>query len=67
MKTLIHAPTLQIHGALDPCVLPRVARASEQYVAGHYEWRELPDTGHFPHVEAPELIAGEVLRWAKGV
>jgi pimeloyl-ACP methyl ester carboxylesterase len=34
-------------------------------VIAQYEWRPLPGIGHFPHLEAPELVTGEILRWAK--
>ncbi len=61
----IATPTLHLHGALDPAVLPRTAQGSGRYVAGLYEYRLLPDVGHFPHVEVPDLITGEILRWAK--
>lgn len=58
-------PTLHLHGALDTAVLPRTAQGSGRYVVAPYEWRLLPDVGHFPHVEVPDLITGEILRWAK--
>lgn len=61
----IGTPTLQMHGELDPFVLPRTAQGSGRYVAGRYEWRLLPGVGHFPHVEAPDLVTGEMLRWIK--
>ena len=62
----INIPTLHLHGALDTAMLPRTAQGSSRYVSGPYEWRLLDDVGHFPHVEAPDLVGGEVLRWAKG-
>jgi pimeloyl-ACP methyl ester carboxylesterase len=65
MAAAVRAPTLQVHGALDTCVLPRVAQGSEQYVAGPYEWREMPGVGHFPHVEAPGLLTTELMHWCK--
>jgi pimeloyl-ACP methyl ester carboxylesterase len=65
MTTPITAPTLQLHGALDTCVLPRTAQGSGQYVAADYEWRMLEEVGHFPHQEVPELVTGELLRWCK--
>jgi pimeloyl-ACP methyl ester carboxylesterase len=65
MAAPISAPTLQLHGALDPYVLPATARASGQYVAGAYEWRELPGIGHFPAEEAPEQVSAEIVRWAR--
>jgi len=58
-------PTLQLHGALDTAILPRTAQGSGRYVIAQYEWRLLDGVGHFPHVEAPEVVLGEVLRWAK--
>ena len=61
----IVTPTLQLHGAADPAILPRTAQGSGRYVIATYEWRILPDIGHFPHLECPELITGEILRWIK--
>ena len=63
----IVAPTLQLHGALDTAVLPRTAQGSGRYVLGEYEWRMIPNAGHFPHQETPDLVTGEVIRWAKAL
>ena len=65
MRRPVTAPVLHLHGALDGCVLPGTARGSGQYVSGEYEWHVLDGVGHFPHSEAPELISGELIRWAK--
>jgi pimeloyl-ACP methyl ester carboxylesterase len=59
------APTLQLHGALDTAVLPRTAQGSGRYVLAEYEWRLIQGCGHFPHLETPDLVTGEILRWAK--
>jgi pimeloyl-ACP methyl ester carboxylesterase len=70
VKRLQHpvtVPTLHLHGALDTAMLPRTAQGSGRYVTAPYEWRLLDGVGHFPHVEAPDLVSGEVLRWAKGI
>ncbi|HEV2088759.1 MAG TPA: alpha/beta hydrolase [Cryptosporangiaceae bacterium] len=65
MQGPITAPTLQLHGALDTCMLPRTAQGSGRYVAGPYEWRMLADVGHFPQAEAPDRVTAELLHWAK--
>jgi pimeloyl-ACP methyl ester carboxylesterase len=64
MAAPVTAPTLQLHGAADTCVLPDTARGSDRYVAGAYEWRELPGVGHFPHEEAPEEVTAAIAAWA---
>ena len=61
----VEAPTLQLHGALDGCARASSAQGSGRYVAAAYEWRVLEGVGHFPHEEAPELVTGELVRWAK--
>jgi pimeloyl-ACP methyl ester carboxylesterase len=65
MRVPIVAPTLQLHGALDPVMLPGTALGSGRYVIAPYEWRLLNGVGHFPHREAPGLITSEIIRWAK--
>ncbi len=65
MAEPVRTPTLQLHGADDVCTLARTAQGSGRYVAAEYEWRALPGIGHFPHEEAPDLVSGELIRWAK--
>ena len=64
MAAPVTAPTLQLHGALDPCVLPSTAEGSDRYVAGSYEWRCLPQVGHFLQEEAPETVSRAIADWA---
>ena len=64
MAAPVTAPTLQLHGALDPAVLPRTAAGSDRYVAGTYRWRELPGVGHFPHEEAAPEVTTAIADWA---
>jgi pimeloyl-ACP methyl ester carboxylesterase len=66
MAAPITAPTLQLHGELDPSVLVSTARGSGRYVAGAYEWRELPGIGHFPQEEAPDAVSKAIAAWAAG-
>jgi pimeloyl-ACP methyl ester carboxylesterase len=65
MRGPIVAPTLQLHGSVDPVVLPATALGSGRYVIAAYQWRLLPGVGHFPHREAPDLVSGEIIRWMK--
>ena len=65
LQAPIRTPVLQLHGALDRCVLPSTAQGSGTFVTGDYEWRLLDGVGHFPQDEAPELVSGELIRWAK--
>jgi pimeloyl-ACP methyl ester carboxylesterase len=65
MQQPLVTPTLQLHGERDIAVLPRTALGSGRYVIAGYEWRLLDRIGHFPHVECPELVVSEVLRWSK--
>lgn len=63
MRSEIEMPTLQLHGALDTCTLPRTAQGSSRYVAAPYRWRLIEGVGHFPHEERPELFDAELLGW----
>ncbi|GAA4982185.1 pimeloyl-ACP methyl ester carboxylesterase [Nonomuraea thailandensis] len=63
MRTEIEAPTLHLHGALDPSVLPRTAQGSSRYVAAPYRWRLFEGAGHFPHEEIPDVFDTELLGW----
>jgi pimeloyl-ACP methyl ester carboxylesterase len=65
MAAPVTAPTLQLHGALDPCVLPSTAEGSDRYVAGSYEWRLLPGVGHFPHEETPAEVTRTLISWLR--
>jgi pimeloyl-ACP methyl ester carboxylesterase len=65
MRELVMAPTLQVHGQLDPCVLPETAQGSGEYVAAPYSWRPLPGLGHFPAQEAPDTFNRELLDWLR--
>jgi pimeloyl-ACP methyl ester carboxylesterase len=51
----VDMPVLQLHGADDPCLLERTARASARWVTGEHSYQVLPGVGHFPHQEASHL------------
>ncbi|WP_336212123.1 alpha/beta fold hydrolase [Nonomuraea sp. LPB2021202275-12-8] len=63
MRTEIEAPTLQLHGAQDRCILPRTAQGSGRYVAAPYRWRLVEGAGHYPHEETPDVFDTELLGW----
>ena len=63
MRAPIQAPTLHLHGAMDPYVLPRTARGAGRYVEGPYRWRVIDGAGHFPHEERPDVFDTEFFGW----
>jgi pimeloyl-ACP methyl ester carboxylesterase len=65
MSRPISAPTLQIHGELDTCVLPSSARGSEAYVDADYRWMPMAGVGHFPHQEQPHAVTDALVEWCR--
>lgn len=65
MRAEIEAPTLQLHGTVDRCVLPRTAHGSGRFVVAPYRWRLIEGAGHYPHEERPEQFDAELLGWLK--
>lgn len=49
----VRVPVLQLHGALDPCLLETTAAASAPWAGQCYRYRVLDDVGHFVPQEAP--------------
>ncbi|HEU5156008.1 MAG TPA: alpha/beta hydrolase [Streptosporangiaceae bacterium] len=63
MAAPIQVPTLQLHGALDPYILPASAQGSGRYVAAPYRWKLIDGAGHFPHQERPRGFDAQLLGW----
>jgi pimeloyl-ACP methyl ester carboxylesterase len=63
LREPVGVPTLQLHGALDTCVLPRTAAGSGRYVGGPYTWKLVDDAGHFLQEESPKAVSAEILHW----
>jgi pimeloyl-ACP methyl ester carboxylesterase len=63
MAAPIQVPTLHLHGALDPYVLPVSAQGSGRYVAAPYRWKLIEGAGHFPHQERPDAFDAQMLNW----
>jgi pimeloyl-ACP methyl ester carboxylesterase len=59
----VQVPVLQIHGGLDPWVLPETAALSAERVDGPLRFELLPAVGHYPAEEAPEQVNGILLEW----
>lgn len=60
----IQAPTLVLHGADDPLILPHEAETLARGIAGG-RLQYLENSGHLPHVEAPERFLEPVLDFLK--
>ena len=65
MSRGVQAPVLQLHGALDTCLLPSTAHGSGAFAHGGYTLSVLDDVGHFPHQEVPELVSEMLLEHAR--
>jgi pimeloyl-ACP methyl ester carboxylesterase len=63
MRTPVTAPVLHLHGTLDQCITPQVARGAGRYVEGPYRWKLIEGAGHYPHEERPEAFSAELLGW----
>jgi pimeloyl-ACP methyl ester carboxylesterase len=63
MRGRIQVPTLQLHGAVDPWVLPRSAQGSSRYVEPPYRWKLIEGAGHFPHEERPHRFDAALIGW----
>jgi pimeloyl-ACP methyl ester carboxylesterase len=49
-------PVLQLHGAVDPWLLPATAAAPAPWAGPGHRRLLLPGVGHFPHEESPVLV-----------
>src|SRR5882724_150661 len=58
---LLSTPTLMIQGASDSCDAPEESEGLDQFFIGGYQRLLLDGVGHFPHREAPGLVADAVL------
>lgn len=65
LETGVPAPTLQLHGSVDRCILAQSAHGSGAYVHGSYELQVLEGLGHFPHQEDPALVTSLLLEHAR--
>jgi pimeloyl-ACP methyl ester carboxylesterase len=61
----VGVPTLQVHGALDPYMLPSTAHGSGAWVRAPYELQLLDGVGHFPHEEAADHVSEALVALAR--
>lgn len=59
-------PTLMLAGALDGAVGPEVFGRSREAFAGPFEFRLLPEAGHFMHRERPEEVGTLIVEFLRG-
>lgn len=61
----VQAPVLQLHGALDSCLLPSTAHGSGAWAHGGYELQVLDSVGHFAHEEDPAAVTEALVAHAR--
>jgi pimeloyl-ACP methyl ester carboxylesterase len=54
-----------IHGAADGASAPETSANKEGYFSGVYQRHVLPDVGHFPQRECPDLLAKHILEFLR--
>ena len=57
----LSTPTLMIQGASDYCDAPKESEGQDKFFAGGYQRLLLAGVGHFPHREAPEIVADALI------
>jgi len=63
----VTVPVLQVHGGLDPWVLPETAASSGARVEAPFRFELLPAAGHYLQEEAPVQITEILLDWLASV
>lgn len=61
----LSVPALVLHGSSDACVYPNGTEGQEMFFTDRYERQVLDGVGHFPHREAPQLVAETILRFCQ--
>jgi pimeloyl-ACP methyl ester carboxylesterase len=67
MVERLSVPTLMIQGAADNCDSPKESEHLEGYFTAKYDRHVLEGVGHFPHREAPAVVAAAVLHHLSAV
>jgi pimeloyl-ACP methyl ester carboxylesterase len=56
-------PTLYLHGSDDGCIGVEVAESARSMVGDNVTFRIIEDTGHFPHLENPEVVNQHIVEF----
>lgn len=59
----VGVPVLQLHGALDTCILPSTAEGSQRWVDGELRLLTLEGAGHFLPEERPGDVTAVLVDW----
>jgi pimeloyl-ACP methyl ester carboxylesterase len=63
MREPVPVPVLQLHGGLDPLILPETAAASRRWAGDSTRYEIVPTAGHFLPEEAPDRVTDALLAW----
>ncbi len=63
----ITVPVLQIHGSVDPLVLPESAAGSQSFVTAPYEFHLVHGAGHFLPEERPAEVSDLLVTWLRAL
>jgi len=59
----ISTPTLNLQGADDGCISPRIGDGQERFFDGRFRSAVISGAGHFLQLEAPDAVGDAVLSW----
>jgi len=62
----LHTPTLMLQGGADTCDGPQESEGLDRYFQAGYQRRLVEGAGHFPHREAPGVVAQHIIAFLSG-